>query len=160
MCWLIGVGVEAGEWQRHTARDCTAYAELKGRDLDVFRCDGHILLCMLNRQVFSIAVSMISKIPSICLTSSGRKLRCRAGQTIKHERERKRARRAEHWCKPGVPADQPLCARLTVCYIAGLPQRGYSVPNSGCGPWKRITLLTRSDDRALCHQSINECDYL
>ncbi|KAF2633122.1 hypothetical protein BU25DRAFT_445050 [Macroventuria anomochaeta] len=35
--WLIGAELEAGEWQRHTARDCTAHARLTGRELDAFR---------------------------------------------------------------------------------------------------------------------------
>lgn len=48
----------------HTARDCTAHAELTGRELVVCRRDGHILLYVPDREVCLIAVSIISKITS------------------------------------------------------------------------------------------------
>ena len=38
VCWLVGAEeVETGEWQKHTARDCTAHEGLTGRELDRFR---------------------------------------------------------------------------------------------------------------------------
>ena len=37
VCWLVGAEeVEIGEWQKHTARDCTAHKGLTGRELDRF----------------------------------------------------------------------------------------------------------------------------
>ena len=38
VCWLVRAEeVETGEWQKHTARDCTAHEGLTGRELDAFR---------------------------------------------------------------------------------------------------------------------------
>jgi hypothetical protein len=144
VCWLIRVR------GRGTRRGIALHTQdLRGKSWMSFDEGGSLLLCVPNRQICLIAASTISKITSIFLTSSGQQLRCCAGQAIKHEA-----------LVQIVPAEQPPCARLTVGHIAGLSQRGCLVPNSGYGPWKRTTLLTRSDDRAFCHQSIDECDYL
>jgi hypothetical protein len=135
-----GVLADRGKAERHTARDCTAHAGLTVKELDEFEWWGDLLLCVPNRQMCLIAASIVSKITRIYLTSSGQQLRCCAGQTIQHKT-----------LVQTIFADQPLCARLTVCYIAGLLQRSCSAPNSNCGLWKRITLLTCSNVWAICH---------